>query len=82
MLIVYLGLYTFFLALIWGLFIVAKIHAFKFKNFSSNIIKVTNFLLFFLITLSILGYVIIFTLPVSTNTTSTNNWFDTRDITY
>jgi len=54
MLAIYLGVYTLVLALLWGLFIVAKIHAYKFKNFSKNISRVTTFLLFFLISLSIL----------------------------
>ncbi|MDD2907496.1 MAG: hypothetical protein PHH98_02540 [Candidatus Gracilibacteria bacterium] len=59
MTLIYLGIYTLLLVLIWGFFIVAKIHSYKFKNFSNYIVKVTNFLLIFLIVLSVLGYVII-----------------------
>jgi len=48
------------LVAMWGLFIVARLHTYKFKNFSSNIVKVTNILLVILIVLSLLGYVVIF----------------------
>lgn len=60
MLLVYLGIYTFWLVVVWALFIVSKIHAYKFKNFSHNIIKVTNVLFSVLLVLSILGYIFIF----------------------
>ena len=39
---------------------VAKIHAYKFKNFSTNILKITPILLILLIILSILWYITIF----------------------
>lgn len=61
MLFVYLGIYTFFLALIWGLFFVSRLHSYKFKNFSLNIVKVTNILFIFLLSLTILWYIFIFT---------------------
>lgn len=64
----YLGIYTLILALLWWFFIIAKLHAYKFKNFSLHITKVTNFLLVFLIILSITWYFLIF---YSTNTTTT-----------
>lgn len=60
MLLVYLGSYTLFLAAMWWLFIVARMHTYKFKNFSSNIQTVTNILFVIFILLSILGYIIIF----------------------
>lgn len=60
MIIVFFGIYLIFLALIWGFFIVAKIHAYKFKDFSQNIEKVTKLLLFTLIFLSILGFFLIY----------------------
>ena len=59
MFLVYIWLYTLVLTLIWWLFIVLRIHAYKFKNFSYNIAKVTNFLLLFLILFSILWYLFI-----------------------
>lgn len=60
MLLVYLGIYTFWIVVVWALFIVSKIHAFKFKNFSHHIVKVTNLLFTVLLILSILGYIFIF----------------------
>ncbi len=59
MTLMYLWIYTLLLVFIWGFFIVAKIHAYKFKNFSNYIEKVTWFLLIFLIFLSICWYIII-----------------------
>jgi hypothetical protein len=54
-----LGLYTLFLVIIWWFFIVAKIHAYKFKHFSNYIERVTKTLLVFLVILSIIGYTLI-----------------------
>lgn len=59
MTLVYLWVYTLVLVFIWILFLVAKIHSYKFKNFSNHIEKTTKFLLFFLISMSIIGYVLI-----------------------
>lgn len=60
MLLVYLGIYTFWLVVVWALFIISKLHAYKFKNFSHHIVKVTNILFTVLLLLSILWYVFIF----------------------
>ena len=57
---VYFGIYTFVLAILWGFFMLARLHSYKFKSFSKNIEKVTTVLLIFLISLSILGYILIF----------------------
>lgn len=59
MLTVYIWIYTLVLAIIWGFFIVAKIHANKFKSFSNHIKIVTKVLFIFLLTLSILWYILI-----------------------
>lgn len=59
MLFMYLWFYTFMLAILWWFFIIAKIHAYKFKNFSTNIEKVTKTLLIFLISLSLIWYIVI-----------------------
>lgn len=53
-------IYTLFLVILWWFFIVAKIHAYKFKNFSNYIEKVTTLLLILLIILSLLWYGLIF----------------------
>ena len=69
MTLMYLGIYTLVLVIIWCFFIVAKIHAYKFKNFSNNITKVTKVILILLIVLSILWYlIIIFSTDNSNNT--------------
>jgi hypothetical protein len=60
MLLVYLGIYTFALVLVWWLFIISRLHSYKFKNFSHNIVRITNLLFAFLLTLSIIGYIFIF----------------------
>lgn len=60
MLFVFIWAYTLFLALVWWFFIMAKIHAYKFKNFSDKIQSITNLVLFTLIILSILWYILIF----------------------
>ncbi len=56
MTLIYLWVYTLLLVILWWFFIIAKIHAYKFKNFSKRIEKVTKFLLFVLILLSFLWY--------------------------
>jgi len=60
MFLVYIWLYTLFLVIVWWFFIVIKIHAFKFKNFSNYITKVISWALILLTILSILWYLIIF----------------------
>jgi len=54
MMLMYLGIYTLFLVVIWAFFVVAKIHAYKFKNFSNHIENVTQTLLIFLLFLSVI----------------------------
>ncbi len=60
MIIVFLGIYLIFLALIWGFFIVAKIHAYKFKDFSQNIEKITKLLWVVLLVLTLIGFILIY----------------------
>ncbi len=66
-----LGLYTLFLIFVWGFFIVAKLHAYKFKNFSTLIKPITTILFVFLVFLSIVGYIVLggsqFSSPGSVN---------------
>nr|MDD3720306.1 hypothetical protein [Candidatus Gracilibacteria bacterium] len=56
----YLGIYTLFIIIIWGFFAVARIHSYKFKSFSHHITIVTRFLFFTLLALTIIGYIVIF----------------------
>lgn len=60
MIVIIFGIYTLFLALIWGFFVIAKIHAYKFKDFSVNIEKVTKLLAITLFIISILWYIVIY----------------------
>jgi len=73
----YLWIYTLFLVMVWWFFIVAKIHAYKFKNFSNYIEKMTQILLILLIILSISWYILI--LFLDDNITKTLN-FDNKDL--
>jgi hypothetical protein len=59
---IYLGLYIALLLGIWGFYAVARMHTMKFKNFSTHIAPVTNILMVFLIILSIIGFILIFSL--------------------
>ena len=59
MLLVNIWIYTLLLVIVWGFFVVLKIHAYKFKNFSNHIIFVTRFLFIFILALSLLWYFLI-----------------------
>jgi Flp pilus assembly pilin Flp len=58
----FLWLYTLSSIVIWWFFIVARIHAYKFKNFSPHIKKVTFALTVSLIALTLLWYILLFSL--------------------
>ena len=62
MLPIYIGVYVFMLAVVWGFFLIARHHSYKFKHFSTNITPVTNMLLVFLLILSVLWFFMIFSL--------------------
>lgn len=82
MLLINLWLFTLSIVVLWGLFIVAKIHAFKFKNFSNHIVKVTSLLIIFLTSLTLLWYsVIIFS---TTNSTGVENYssYEVKEVNY
>jgi len=82
MLLMNLGFFTLSIVLLWWLFIVAKIHAYKFKNFSKDIIKLTNILTIFLIILTLIWYSIII-FSSSNSTTVENYWsFDVDQVNY
>lgn len=83
MTLMYLWIYTVLLVFIWWFFIVAKIHAYKFKNFSNYIEKVTKILLIILIILSIIWYIIIiFIWDISTTINFTEKDFYFNEVTY
>ncbi len=70
MLLIYFAIYIIILLIVWGFYAVARMHTLKFKRFSTHIVPVTNFLLIFLIILSILGFVLIFFISPSGSTNS------------
>lgn len=65
MTLIILWIYLIFLAFVWWFFIIAKIHAYKFKTFSYNIEKTTRFLFLILLVLSIIWFYLIFSLDFS-----------------
>ena len=56
--------------MVWGFYAVARMHTMKFKRFSTHIVPVTNFLLIFLVILSIIGFVLLFFISPEDN----NSW--------
>ncbi len=68
MIFVYLWIYIAFLIWIWTFYAVARMHTMKFKNFSTHIEPMTNFLMILLIILSIAGFVLIFSLNSNNST--------------
>lgn len=65
---IYIWVYTLFLAFIWGLFIVVKIHSLKFQNFQTSITKIIRIISIVLLLLSITWYFIIYSIYNSKNT--------------
>lgn len=59
MTLMYLWIYTLILIILWWFFVIAKIHSYKFKNFSNNIQNVTRILLVVMFLLSLLWYIVI-----------------------
>lgn len=56
MLLVSLGLYTAFMASVWAFFLVAKIHVYKFRDYSPHIRPITRFLGIILLAMTLIGY--------------------------
>ena len=68
MFLVYLWIYTFFLAIIAAFFVVIKIHALKFQNFQTVISKILKIICFTLVSLGLIWYIIIYIISSSGNT--------------
>ncbi|HRI36701.1 MAG TPA: hypothetical protein PK765_06690 [bacterium] len=62
------GLYTAFAATLWVMLFVARMHAYKFKNYSFHIEPVTKILMIALTMLTLLGYWFVFTIDSSEST--------------
>lgn len=54
------GIYTIFMVLIFGFFIIAKIHIYKFRYYSAHIEPITKALAGTLLFLALVGYYLLF----------------------
>ncbi len=68
----YIWAFSLVLAFLWWVFVVAKIHAYKFKAFSKKIPKLTNLLFIALLLLSLLWYSLILVGESDNTTTKVN----------
>lgn len=62
------ALYSAVIAFVWGFFLVARMHVFKFREYSLFVGPVTRFLAIFLLVLTVAGYVAVFNLGPSAPT--------------
>ncbi|MDQ1343283.1 MAG: hypothetical protein QG650_2 [Patescibacteria group bacterium] len=64
------ALYSAVMAFVWGFFLVARMHVFKFREYSVHVEPATRFLALFLLVLTAVGYVAIYNLdsPKKTET--------------
>lgn len=60
------------LLLVWGFYLVAKIHIYKFREYSSQVRPVTRFVGIFLLVMTVIGFYVVFrefnSKPISTAT--------------
>jgi hypothetical protein len=75
---IYFWIYTFSMVVIWGFFVIAKIHSLKFKNYQPKIVKLTWIINIVMITLTILWYLFIFILTNNSNTYTLENTSSTK----
>ncbi len=57
---IYLGIFTFFIMIIWWILAIITIHSLKFRNFNPKISFFLKLLFWIFIALTIIGYIIIF----------------------
>jgi phosphatidylserine synthase len=57
---IYLTLLLLLLIFVWGFYLVAKIHTYKFKEYSTHIQPVTRFVGAFLLILTVIGFYYVF----------------------
>lgn len=65
------GIYTIFMVLIFGFFIVAKIHIYKFRHYSVRIEPITKALAIVLLLLALVGYYLLFSGSTGSTQTQT-----------
>lgn len=74
------AIYTIFIVLIFGFFIIAKIHIYKFRHYSIQIEPVTKILAIVLLLLALVGYYLLFSGGTETVTTQTIEQSATTEI--
>lgn len=62
------ALYSAVMAFVWGFFFVARMHVFKFREYSFYVEPATRFLAIFLLVLTAVGYVAVFNLDAPKRT--------------
>jgi hypothetical protein len=67
------ALYSAVMAFVWGFFFVARMHVFKFKNYSTHVGPVTHFLMLFLLTVTVVGYAALFWANSTPKTTTVSD---------
>jgi len=73
------GIYTIFMVLIFGFFIIAKIHVYKFRHYNVVIEPVTRLLAMALLVLALAGYYLLFSgNPVGTRTQTVQETVNTE----
>lgn len=65
-----LWIYTFFVVIVWALFILIRIHSLKFKNFQTKIVRNIRLLCFSLTFLTVLWYILVFIITSDKNINS------------
>ena len=66
------ALFTTSVILFWGFFLIARIHVYKFREYSTRIVPVTNLVFFVLLIVTFLGYIIVFLQYGNTTSASTS----------
>jgi hypothetical protein len=57
---IYFSIYIAILLFVWGFFLIAKIHVYKFKEYSPNVVRVTRFVGLSLLFLTAIWFYIVF----------------------
>lgn len=64
-------IYTIVMVFLWGFFLIAKIHFFKFKEYSSYVFPITKIVMLLLVFFTILWYYLIYNYSSWVKTTQT-----------
>jgi hypothetical protein len=56
----YFAIWVTILLLVWSFYLIAKIHIYKFREYSTQVRPVTRFVGFFLLLMTIIGFYVVF----------------------